>query len=92
GGKVKAGFHAWEAYRGNLHDIRVPFNYYWHVIDNFINLAVGGGASPNERALPRLRVPDDAKAWAEVFLKEKGIGPDRAMIVVNPNAGELAIE
>ncbi len=92
GGKVKAGFHAWEAYRGDLHDIRVPFNYYWHVIDNFINLATGESVPANLRVLPQLRLPHDAEAWAGQFLKENGVGPGDTVIVANPNAGELALE
>jgi len=52
GAKIKAGFHAWEAYRGDLHDIRVPFNYYWHVTDNFICLATGDCASSHDSELP----------------------------------------
>ncbi|UCD58429.1 MAG: glycosyltransferase family 9 protein [Candidatus Hydrogenedentota bacterium] len=92
GAKVKAGFHAWEAYRGNLHDIRVPFNYYWHVSDNFINLATGESNFTSQQTLPRLRVPDDANTWASQFLKENGVYPEDLLIVANPNAGELALE
>jgi lipopolysaccharide heptosyltransferase II len=92
GAKVKAGFHAWEAYRGDLHDIRVPFNYYWHVTDNFVNLATGDGNSTGSHALPRLQVPEDSRAWAREFLEQNGVASDDTMIVVNPNAGELALE
>lgn len=92
GARVKAGFHAWEAYRGDLHDIRVPFNYYWHVTDNFVNLATGESNSSGRHVLPRLRVPEESKVWARQFLKENGVNPRDIVIVVNPNAGELALE
>ncbi|MFQ3675843.1 MAG: hypothetical protein SNJ64_04805, partial [Endomicrobiia bacterium] len=36
--KVKIGFHAWEVYRGNFYDITKPFNRYWNVKKNFLNL------------------------------------------------------
>ena len=37
------GFHAWHVYRGDLHNINVVFNKYWHVIDNFCNLIIRTG-------------------------------------------------
>jgi len=92
GGKVKAGFHAWEAYRGSLHDIQVPFNYYWHVSNNFISLATGNSAARERPVLPRLRVPAHALEWAGRFLAERGVGDQDLVLVVNPNAGELALE
>ncbi len=92
GAKVKAGFHAWEAYRGDLHDIRVPFNYYWHVTDNFVNLATGESNSTSQRVLPQLQVPADAKAGARRLLSQDGIASEDTLIVINPNAGELALE
>jgi len=92
GAKVKAGFHAWEAYRGNLHDILVPFNYYWHVIDNFINLATGDGFSRNAVPVPRLRVPHEAEGSVSTILREQGVLSEDTIFVINPNAGELALE
>ncbi|MBI5115704.1 glycosyltransferase family 9 protein [Candidatus Poribacteria bacterium] len=92
GAKVKAGFHAWEAYRGDLHDIRVPFNYYWHVTDNFVNLATGESNAAAPRALPRLLVPEQARSWAGQLMRENRIAQGDIFIVVNPNAGELALE
>ncbi|GAB4339722.1 MAG: glycosyltransferase family 9 protein [Candidatus Abyssubacteria bacterium] len=90
--RVKAGFHAWETYRGNLHDIRIPFNYYWHVSDNFVNLAIAGDPSEGERVLPRLVVPHDSEVWVSQFLTTKGVSPRELLVVLNPNAGELALE
>jgi ADP-heptose:LPS heptosyltransferase len=43
-------------------------------------------------SLPPLNVPHDAKEWAGRFLKERGAAPEDIVIVVNPNAGELALE
>jgi lipopolysaccharide heptosyltransferase II len=89
--KVKAGFHAWETYRGNLHDIRSPFNYYWHVTDSFISLATGQTNSAGTECV-KMFVPEHMKRWAGRFLQERPTASEMKIVVVNPNAGELALE
>lgn len=92
GAPVRVGFHAWEVWRGNFHNVRVPFNRYWHVTDNFMNLVraagVTDGARPSFRAVP----PDEAHAEARGALEDAGIGTDERIVLFNPNAGEMALE
>ena len=38
GAQKRVGFHSWDVWRGNLHNIRVPFSPYWHASENFLNL------------------------------------------------------
>jgi len=90
--KLAVGFHAWETYRGQLHDIRVPFNYYWHITRNFSNLLTGDGDCDEEPTIPQLRVPNESQIWAARFLGEHGVRDGDLVVIVNPNAGELALE
>jgi ADP-heptose:LPS heptosyltransferase len=62
------------------------------VTDNFINLATGEASPSSNVSLSRLVVPEDAKEWLEQFRKENMTSTESKIIVVNPNAGELALE
>ena len=92
GARRTAGFWAPNAYRGDLHDDRVPFNRYWHVTRNFRALA----GAPEEPVLaPDLVRPvlgAAARARASALEAELGVGEDRPLILLNPNAGDLALE
>lgn len=89
--KIKAGYHAWEAWRGDLHNIKVPFNRYWNIMDNFYNLGtyLGVRARPELRmAKPRFTAKDEAIVTG--LLRESGI--QGGYIAANVNASDLVIE
>lgn len=93
GAKVAAGYHAPEVDRGDFHHVRVPFNSYWHISDNFCALASGdldpvSFERPLQRIVPR---PEAASAIA-AQLEAAGLAPGEPYMILNPNAGELALE
>lgn len=91
--RTTVGFHAPEIERGRLHDVRVPFNNYWHMIDNFCTIATGDFEPASfERPLPRMAAGMEAKAGLAAKLAAAGVDPAEPYVVINPNAGELALE
>ena len=100
GARRTHGFSAKGSGRGQLHDVPVPFNVYKHVTANFLALLRG---LPLERvlpfdpeapdALPPLSVPEEA--WERchaVLAADPAWRDDRPTVVVNPNAGDMALE
>ncbi|MEN3013171.1 MAG: glycosyltransferase family 9 protein [Endomicrobiia bacterium] len=86
GVKNKAGFAAWEVWRGFLHTTTVPFNRYWHVKKNFTNLI--------SKALKK-DIDFDSKLYPPYFeFESENIKKFdfHKYISINPNAGELALE
>lgn len=92
GAPVRAGFHAWEVWRGNFHNVRVPFNRYWHVQRNFLQLAAAVGAEVEPPPLFRLPVTAAMRAEAAAALAAVGVGAEEELLLVNPNAGAMALE
>ncbi|HKE00457.1 MAG TPA: glycosyltransferase family 9 protein [Planctomycetota bacterium] len=88
-----AGYAAPEVWRGDFFDEVVPFNRYWHVARNARSLA-GGENGEEVRPEDQFRpMPTDAgRADAERALADGPVAPDRPIVVVNPNAGQLALE
>ena len=83
------GFAAPSERRGGLHTDPGPFNRYWHVARNFRALAGGeSGAdiTPEELSVFCAR-PEHEEELGQVL--DAG---DRALVVINPNAGDLAPE
>jgi len=100
GARRSHGFSAKGSGRGQLHDVPVPFNVYKHVTANFLALLRG---RPLERVLPfepeaagvlpRLAVPEAAwERCREVLAADPAWRPERPTVVVNPNAGDMALE
>jgi len=100
GARRTHGYHAKGSGRGQLHDVQVPFNVYKHVTANFLALLRG---RPLEQVLafdpeapdvlPPLALP--AKAWErchEALAREPAWQDGRPTVVVNPNAGDMALE
>lgn len=100
GARRSHGFSAKGSFRGRLHDVEIPFNAYKHVTANFLALLRG---LPFERPLdvdvdapgrlPRLE-PDPAH-WQRCrseLVAEPAFREDRPTVVVNPNAGDMALE
>jgi len=86
---LRAGFAAPGVWRGDLHNLPVAFRSDLHVSQNFLQLAAALGAKPAEPA-PSPARPD--RKEGEELLRDHGIAADERVIVVNPNAGELALE
>jgi ADP-heptose:LPS heptosyltransferase len=86
--------------RGQLHDAEVPFNTYNHVVLNFLSLLRGKPVEPlpefdiaGPRVLPAIAASDAAAAaLARRLAANPGWREDRALVAVNPNAGDMALE
>jgi len=92
GAPVRVGFHAWEVFRGNLHNIEVPFNRYWHVTENFFNLGRAAGVDTDRPADFRLVTGVAEDREVEEVLAAAGIEAADRVVLFNPNAGDLALE
>ena len=89
--KIKVGYHAWEAWRGDIHNIKVPFNRYWNIMDNFYNLGtyIGLKARPElKMSKPKFTAEDSAAV--DSLLKAAGV--TGRYIAANVNASNLVIE
>lgn len=87
------GFSAPEVWRGGFFDETVPFNRYWHVARNARSLA--GGENGEDVKFDELIRPASTEAGREEARRCLADGPvpsARPLVVVNPNAGELALE
>lgn len=94
------GFSSKNQWRGRLHDVQVPFNAYHHVALNFLALLRGDPMDPidsspieTDSALPLLRPPD--AVWQECRARlaaDPAWREGRRLVVVNPNAGDMALE
>jgi lipopolysaccharide heptosyltransferase II len=94
------GFSSKGSMRGQLHDAEVPFNTYNHVVLNFLSLVRGKPVEPlpeldiaGPRVLPPI-VADaaTAAALAARLAAKPGFREGRALVAVNPNAGDMALE
>jgi lipopolysaccharide heptosyltransferase II len=94
------GFSAKGSWRGRLHDVEVPFNAYVHVALNFLTLLSGEFMQPmrgervaEEELLTPPRVSEEV--WERVRARlaaEPAWREGEALVAVNPNAGDMAIE
>lgn len=94
------GFSAKGKWRGRLHDVEIPFNAYIHVASNFLTLLRGDpmvvvdeGELSGPEALPRLVAPEaSARSCRERLARSSVWREGRPLVVVNPNAGDMALE
>jgi lipopolysaccharide heptosyltransferase II len=94
------GFSAKGSARGRLHDVEIPFNAYHHVAVNFLTLLDGTPMEPvpfsdagREVRLPPLSASD--AAWlrcSAVLASQSAFRSGGQLVVVNPNAGDMALE
>ena len=91
--RMKIGYHAWETWRGDIHNLKAPFNRYWHVMDNFYNLGVHIGLDAGKRNSLKIVKPsispEDRNAVLKL-LKEAGVTNN--YVSVHINASDLSIE
>jgi heptosyltransferase-2 len=100
GPDFSCGFSARGSLRGRLHDAQIPFNTQYHVVLNFLTLLGHSPFAPLPEIDPTTSVllphlSPDPQAWARVedrLARHLHWRPERALIVVNPNTGELALE
>jgi len=95
GARVAVGFHAPEVPRGRAHHVQVPFNAGFHMVDNFCVVASGDVAAPppaGARPLEAIAPTADAARTLGDKLAAAGLGLGEPFVVLNPNAGELALE
>lgn len=98
--RVTRGFSAKGSARGRLHDVEVPFNAYHHVSANFLTLLEGDpmramALTQGNRpiGLPPLHAGADAAARCTRELAAHPAWRDgRPIVVLNPNAGDMALE
>jgi ADP-heptose:LPS heptosyltransferase len=87
------GFSAPEVWRGGFFDEVVPFNRYWHVARNARSLAGGeNGEAVKFSELIRPASTEAGRSEARRRLADGPIRPSRPLVVVNVNAGQLALE
>jgi ADP-heptose:LPS heptosyltransferase len=94
------GFSSKGSMRGQLHDAEVPFNTYHHVVLNFLSLLEGKPVEPlpeldtdGPRVLPPIAADEAAAAaLARRLAAKPGFREGRAVVAVNPNAGDMALE
>lgn len=94
------GFSAKGKWRGRLHDVEVPFNAYNHVSLNFLDLLQGDPMAPVDSALvgrasalPAIAASEECWESCQRILREDAaFRPDEPIVVVNPNAGDMALE
>jgi lipopolysaccharide heptosyltransferase II len=100
GARQSHGFSSKGSWRGRLHSVEIPFNAYHHVAANFLVLLRGAPFDREHRfdpeaadGLPPIEVPDET--WARCRAELEGDPAwrgDRPTVVVNPNAGDMALE
>jgi lipopolysaccharide heptosyltransferase II len=94
------GFSAKGNWRGKLHDVEVPFNAYHHVASNFLTVLEGDYMNPVEAEelarpglLPRLSPPLGSWESCRRRLSQHPAWREQEpIVVVNPNAGDMALE
>jgi ADP-heptose:LPS heptosyltransferase len=91
GARETFGFAAPGVWRGAFHTDTVPFNRYWHVARNFRALA-GGEDGEDVGALTAFPLRPEDRASVVGKLDRAGVPCDRPIVVLNPNAGALALE
>ncbi len=94
------GFSSKGSARGRLHDVEVPFSGYRHVVSNFLSLlrAAPQEAPPDSDVerdvlLPRIAAGAEARArCARALEAQAAYRRGLSLVVVNPNAGDMALE
>jgi len=87
---TRAGFFARGFWRGDFHNVRVPFNPYWHVRKNFLNLGRAAGWKAEVPNRIKLDPGDGGREEARNLLERRGV--TGTYMVINPNAGETSLE
>jgi len=92
GAKERVGFHAWEVWRGDLHTVKVPFNRYWHMIENFCSLASVVNINQTDYTLAKPWITDEDRSFVHRVLAFHNFTVRDDYICIHAGAGELALE
>lgn len=102
GARRSHGFSTKGSWRGRLHDVEAPFNSYHHVALNFLSLLRASAVEPlpvsdeafrEGESLPPLRASEAAWQSCLATLRADPAWREGASLaVVNPNAGDMALE
>ncbi len=90
GGASVAAFYSRNVYRGKLSRVRVYFNQYRHMIDNFLELAMNVDAPITDRRLSRPAISDSLRSGTEDLLRLSGLNPDRPYVLFNPHVSSTS--
>ncbi len=89
--RIRVGYHAWETWRGDIHNIKVPFNRYWHITDSFYALGRHIGLEKKEKLeLVRPFISPGDKAAVRGLLEANSVRD--GYICAYVNAGDLSVE
>jgi len=89
---LRVGYQASGIWRGNVHNRKIAFNVYRSVPANFLALLEAVGCPlPEIGVAPHLSVPEEAMTEAAELMERLEIA-GRPFVIVNVNAGELALE
>ena len=87
--KSIAGFHSPDIYRGSLREIRVYFNAYRHMTENFLELALQVGAESEPTGLTKPRISSRAMSAVRGLLRDSNVDCFRPYVLLNPHASEV---
>lgn len=89
----RVGFYLRAMYRGNLLTHQVYYNHYEHISRIFLAFAEAIGIDvKNEPIKPVLEHPSEVINTTQIVRDRYGIYSDDSLVIVNPNASELAYE
>ncbi|MBI4615049.1 MAG: glycosyltransferase family 9 protein [Planctomycetes bacterium] len=91
GGQRSVGYEATHFWKGNFYGRSAHFNLYRHIVDNFNELGRTAGIEVGKGGLDPMPIPSDVAGKVAALLREAGLD-DRRFVVLNPNAGPLALE
>lgn len=92
GAKMAVEFYSTILWRGDFSRIRVNYNYYFHVTENFLNLVSFLGIIEDKIELVKPIVNTIAKDRVDRILRKSGVNIDDILIGVNINSSKMALE
>ena len=89
---MRIGYHSPGVWRGRIHNHPIAFNIYWHVSSNFLSLLEPFGVAPDRTPRPAALLGlTRCRSQGQQVLARLGLCAGE-FILVNVNAGELAVE
>lgn len=92
GARKTAEFYSDVLWRGDLSKIRVHYNCYFHVTENFLNLVRILGIKERSQSLSRPFVDVEAKNKIDSVFSSYNISRNDTVIIVNINSSDMARE
>ncbi|MFC1631916.1 glycosyltransferase family 9 protein [Candidatus Omnitrophota bacterium] len=92
GARKTAEFHSNILWRGDFSKIKVSYNCYYHLTENFLNLVRLLGIQERTKDLVRPQVEQKVREKIGGILKENRIGTGEMLLGVNINSNVMALE